>query len=110
MGELRSSSPLSGMETEDKTVPRGLKSAIKSLTLAGHQWPKPVILTTGEAKIRRITVQSQLRQIGHETLSQKYPTQSKAGKVAQVIVCLSSMCEALSSNLSTMKKENLRRN
>jgi hypothetical protein len=35
----------------------------------------PVILTTQEAGIRKITVQSQPGQIVHETLSQKYPTQ-----------------------------------
>jgi hypothetical protein len=32
----------------------------------------PVILTTQEAEIRKIAVQSQLGQIVHETLSQKY--------------------------------------
>jgi hypothetical protein len=32
----------------------------------------PVILATQEAEIRRIAVQSQPRQIGHETLSQKF--------------------------------------
>jgi hypothetical protein len=33
-----------------------------------------VILAIQEAKIRRIMVQSQSRQIVHETISQKYPT------------------------------------
>jgi hypothetical protein len=37
----------------------------------------PVILTTQEAEIRRIKVQSQSRQIIHKTLSQKYLTQKK---------------------------------
>jgi hypothetical protein len=35
----------------------------------------PVILATQEAEIRRIAVQSQPKQIVHETLSQKYITQ-----------------------------------
>jgi hypothetical protein len=39
---------------------------------AGSQWFTPVILATQEAEIRRIMVQSQLRQIVLETLSQKY--------------------------------------
>jgi hypothetical protein len=44
-----------------------------------------VILPTQEAEIRRITVQSQFWQIVLETLSQKYPTQNSAGKVARVV-------------------------
>jgi hypothetical protein len=52
----------------------------------------PVILATQEAEIRRIEVQSQSRQIVHETLSRKYSTQSRAGRVAQVVeLCLVSM-------------------
>jgi hypothetical protein len=43
----------------------------------------PVILTTQEVEIRRIMVQSQPKQIIHETLSQKYPTQKTAGGVDQ---------------------------
>jgi hypothetical protein len=43
----------------------------------------PVILTTQEAAIRRITVQSQHRQIVCETLSQKNPSQKKAVGVDQ---------------------------
>jgi hypothetical protein len=42
-----------------------------------HQWLIPVILTTQEAEIRRITVQSQPRQMVHETLSQKNPSQKR---------------------------------
>jgi hypothetical protein len=36
-----------------------------------------------EAKIRKIVVQSQPRQIVHETLSRKYPSQKKGCGVAQ---------------------------
>jgi hypothetical protein len=43
----------------------------------------PIILATQEADIRRITVQSQPRQIVHETLSQKYLTQKGMVGVAQ---------------------------
>jgi hypothetical protein len=37
----------------------------------GHWYLKPIILATQEAKMRKITVQNQLRQIVQETLSQK---------------------------------------
>jgi hypothetical protein len=43
----------------------------------GHQWLTPIILTTQEAKIRRIVVQSQPRQIVLETLSWKKPITKK---------------------------------
>jgi hypothetical protein len=47
----------------------------------------PVILAIQEAEIRRITVQSQPRQIVCETLSQKHPSymhqKKKTGGVAQ---------------------------
>jgi hypothetical protein len=69
-------------------------------------WLMPVILASQEAEIRRITVQSQPKQIVHETLSWKYPTTKRPGKVDQVIECLPSKCEALSSNSSTAKKKN----
>jgi hypothetical protein len=47
-----------------------------------HQFT-PVILATQEARIRRITVRSQPRQIAHETLSQKTHHKTKTGGVAQ---------------------------
>jgi hypothetical protein len=37
----------------------------------------PVVLATQEAEIKRLIVQSQLRQIVLKTLSQKNPTQKK---------------------------------
>jgi hypothetical protein len=49
----------------------------------GHQWLIPVILATQEEEIRRIEVQSQHRQIVPKTLSQKNPSQKRAGGVAQ---------------------------
>jgi predicted transcriptional regulator with HTH domain len=65
------------------------------------QWLKLVILATQEAEIRRIIVGSQPRQIVQKTLYQKYPTQKWVDKVAQVVECLPSKCEAL----STVKKK-----
>jgi hypothetical protein len=47
-------------------------------------WLTPVTLATQEAEIRRIVVPSQPRQIVHEILSQKNPSQAKKdGGVAQ---------------------------
>jgi hypothetical protein len=43
----------------------------------------PVILATQEAEIRRISVQSQPRQIVHKTLSRKKPIKKRARGVAQ---------------------------
>jgi hypothetical protein len=43
----------------------------------------PIIPATQEAEIRRITVQSQPRQIVQKTLSQKNPSQNRADGVAQ---------------------------
>jgi hypothetical protein len=48
-----------------------------------HQWLTPVILATQEAKIRRIVVRNQPRQIVSKILSQKTPSQKRAGGVAQ---------------------------
>jgi hypothetical protein len=47
----------------------------------------PVILATHKAEMRRISV--------HKTLSQKYPTQKRPGRVAQLVEHLPSKHEAL---------------
>jgi hypothetical protein len=65
----------------------------------------PIILATQEAEIRKIEVQGQPWQIVCETLSQKYPTQKRAGGVAQVLERLPSKCKTLSLNSSTTKKK-----
>jgi hypothetical protein len=44
-----------------------------------------IILALQEAEVRRSMVRSQPRQIVHETLSRKYPSQKRAGGVAQGI-------------------------
>jgi hypothetical protein len=43
----------------------------KCIYLSGSWWLMSVILATQEAEIRRIMVQSQPKQIVHETLSRK---------------------------------------
>jgi hypothetical protein len=70
----------------------------------------PVILATQEAEIRRIKVRSQLRQIVYKTLSWKYPIQERASGVTQVVECLLSKIEALSSNRSAAKKTKQQQN
>jgi hypothetical protein len=60
-------------------------SCLKNREIAEHLWFTPIILDTKEAEIRRINVRSQPGQIVFKTLSQKYPTQNKAGGVAQVV-------------------------
>jgi hypothetical protein len=44
-------------------------------------WLIPVILSTQEGEIRRIVIWSQPKQIVHEILSGKYPSQKRAGGV-----------------------------
>jgi hypothetical protein len=60
---------------------------------------------TQEAGIRRIRIWSQSGQIVQDTLSQKYPTQTRGSRMAQVAERLHRKCEALRSNLSTAKKK-----
>jgi hypothetical protein len=66
----------------------------------------PLILATQEEEIKRITFQSQPRQIVHEILSRKYPTQKRAGGVTHVVEYLPSNSEVLSSNPNTVPKIN----
>jgi hypothetical protein len=75
----------------------------KRATTAGHWWLMPIILAIQETEIRKISAQGQPWQIVHKTLSQKSPTQKRAGKVAQVVECRLSIHKALSSNPSTNK-------
>jgi hypothetical protein len=70
-----------------------------------YQWLEPVILATQEAEIRKITVQSQLRQVVLETLSQKNPSQKRAGRI--VGARLPNKHKSLSSNISAAKKKRL---
>jgi hypothetical protein len=65
--------------------------------LGGHQWHTSVILATQEAKIRRIKVQSQPRQIVHEPYLEKNQHKNRAGRMAHVIEHLPSKNDALIS-------------
>jgi hypothetical protein len=58
-----------------------------------------------EAEIRRIAVKGQPRQIALEALSQKYPIQNRAGRVAHVVEHPPSKCKTLSSNSSITEKK-----
>jgi hypothetical protein len=49
-----------------------------------------IILATLEAEIRKITVQSQHKQIAHQTLSQKYLTHNRASGLVVTRKCKSS--------------------
>jgi hypothetical protein len=70
-------------------VPAGINSLLCKMLqdgdAAGRWCLTSVILATQEAEIRRITIQSQRRQVVHETLSRKSPTQKKAGRMVQGI-------------------------
>jgi hypothetical protein len=50
-------------------------------------------------------VQRQSGQILHQNLSQKYPTQNKAGRMTKMVECLPSKCETLSSNSKKKRKQ-----
>jgi hypothetical protein len=56
-----------------------------------------VILVTLEAEIKRSWFEASPDKIVCKTLSQKYPTQKRAGRVSQMVERLPKMCEALSS-------------
>jgi hypothetical protein len=75
------------------------------LTLpAEHWWLTPVILATPEAEIRRISGQSQAGANTWQDSTSKKPITKRIGGVAQVVECLPSEHEALSSNRCTTKK------
>jgi hypothetical protein len=64
----------------------------------------PVILAAQKAEIRMIVVQNPAQAVVLKTLSRKFPTQKRAGGVAQEVEYLpSSKREALSSNLQKKK-------
>jgi hypothetical protein len=73
--------------------------------VARCRWLTPIIPATQEAEIRRIVVQGLPGQNESETLSQIYPTQKRAGRVDQVVECLPSKHESLSSNPKTTGKK-----
>jgi hypothetical protein len=86
-------------------------SKIKNRPGTGAQ---PVISATQEAEMRRIEVQSQPSQIVLETLSQKHPSQKRAGGVAQVVdpefksqhpVCVSGRREIKNKQKKTAQEE-----
>jgi hypothetical protein len=60
-----------------------------------------------EAVVRRIMVWGQPGQKKSKNLSQKYPAQKRAVRVAQVVKHLPSKHEALSSNSNTAKKKKM---
>jgi dephospho-CoA kinase len=74
---------------------------IRQIQSAGRWWLTLVILATQEAAIRRTEARSQLGEIVHKTLSQKYP-RAKSLRVAQVVEPCKN--EALSSNPSIIHK------
>jgi hypothetical protein len=64
----------------------------------GCLWLTPVILASWEAEIRRMQVRSQPQQIVCKTLSQKHPTQKRAGRVQTHVplcmcVCVCAHCQ-----------------
>jgi hypothetical protein len=71
--------------TADPTIPQSLTTARTSYknVFSRCRWFTPVIPATQKAEIRRIMVQSQPRQIVHETLSRKTLHKNRAGGVAQ---------------------------
>jgi hypothetical protein len=50
----------------------------KTKTEAGCWWLTPVILAPQEAEIRRLSIESQPRQLIHEPLPRKYSTQNRS--------------------------------
>jgi hypothetical protein len=71
-----------GKNTQNGRVKEGngKRGVLKRDRETACRWLTPVILATQETEIRRIEVQSQPRQIVHETLSGKNPSQKKKKK------------------------------
>jgi hypothetical protein len=65
----------------------------------------PAILINQETEIRKTVVSGKFGQIVQETLSRKYPTQKRAGGVAQVVELLPSQGETWSSNPNNATKK-----
>jgi hypothetical protein len=81
VGHTCNSSYLGGRDKEHHGLKRAWGNSWRDLSLkilntAGCQWFMPVILATREAKIRRIVVRSQARQMVCETLSRKNPSET----------------------------------
>jgi hypothetical protein len=73
-----------------------INRCLRKSKVARHWWLMPIILTTGETDIRRISGQSVQKK---KILAQKYSTQKGAGGRTQVIECLPSKCELLPVHL-----------
>jgi hypothetical protein len=96
-----------GWAEEGEDLAKVFKGVFKTSEEAGCWWLTAVILATQKVEVgrRRILVQSQSGQIVCENLSQKHPTQKRAGAVVHRIELLPSKREALSSNPSNTKKK-----
>jgi hypothetical protein len=69
-----------------------LNKQTKKIGQAGTQWLMPVILATQEDLEDHGSKPTWANSL--QDLSRKYPTPNRAGRVAQVVECLPSKCEA----------------
>jgi hypothetical protein len=96
---------LSALRFPVPTVNQGTPSTLWTERDCHISWaPVAHVCNPSYSEIRKVTVQSQPRQTAHETLSQKNPSQKRAGGVAQGAERLPSKPEALSSNPSIRKQ------
>jgi hypothetical protein len=94
-------------EASITVIPKSNKNThTKKENYSQVQWHTPVILAIWEVGIRRITVRGQPGQKVCKILISKITRTKWTGDVAQVIVWLIYKHEALSSNLSDIKKIN----